>query len=134
MIRFTTLSPRAHEVHVEGHVTRDEVKAALDQVDRLLTPDPTGDTKLDMLADVQGAVHIDLAAIAEEMKHLPAMLRMIRGLDRVALVADRQWLRTVGRIEAALIPGITYEVYDRSEAHHARAWILRRTDAAHAPA
>jgi hypothetical protein len=56
---------------------------------------------------------------------------MIRQIERVAVVADAQWVRVASRIEGALIPGVHYEVYDRDEAAHARAWLLRQTDEPH---
>jgi hypothetical protein len=50
---------------------------------------------------------------------------MLGALDRIALVADPAWMRTIGRIESHLIPGIDYRVFDRDGAAEARAFILR---------
>ena len=84
--------------------------------------------QLDILADVRGSPSISLSVIAEELKHLPLLIRLIRAIDRVAIVADAEWIRTVSRIEGALIPGVHYEVYERKDEAHARAWLLRKTD------
>ena len=62
------------------------------------------------------------------MKHLPLLFRLVRQTDRVAIVADEQWVRVLSRIESALIPGLHYEVYGREDAAHARSWLLRHTD------
>lgn len=121
MISYITLNPRALEVIVEGRVTREDVREAFARIDLLLETA----AKLDVLADVREGVHIDLAAIAEELKHLGAIGRMLGALDRVALVADPAWIRTIGRIESHLIPGIDYRVFDRDGAAEARAFILR---------
>ena len=48
---------------------------------------------------------------------------------RVAIVADENWVRVLSRVESSLIPGVHYEVYGREHAAHARAWLLRQTDA-----
>lgn len=84
--------------------------------------------QLDVLADVRGSPSISLSAIAEELKHLTLVFRMIRQIERVAIVADAGWVRAVSRIEGAVIPGVHYEVYERHEAAHAREWLLRHTD------
>jgi len=82
--------------------------------------------------NMRDGVHIDLAAIAEELKHLGAVGRMLGALDRVALVADRAWIRSVGWIESWLNPGIDYRVFDRDGAAQARAFVLRQDETASA--
>jgi hypothetical protein len=125
MISYTNLTPRALEVVVDGRVTQEDVREAFARIDLLLETTP----KFDILADVREGVHIDLAAIAEELKHLGAIGRMLGALDRMALVADPAWIRTIGRIESHLIPGIDYRVFDRDGAAEARAFILRADEA-----
>ena len=80
---------------------------------------------------MRGSPSIAFSAIAEEMRHIPLLFRMIRQIDRVAIVADEAWVRIASRIESALIPGVHYEVYPREEAAHAREWLLRRAEGAH---
>lgn len=124
MLTITPLSTRAIEIIASGHFTAAEVAPALDRMGALLDAMP----KLDILADVRGSPSIALSAIGEELKRLPLVFRLIRQVERVAIVADAQWVRVASRIESALIPGLHYEVYDRSEEAHARAWVLRETD------
>jgi hypothetical protein len=124
MITWTALSPRALEAVVEGRVTKEDVHAAFERMDALMG----GADKVDMLADVREGVHIDLAAIGEEMRHLSHVGRMLAQMDRVALVADQAWILTIGRIESHLIPGIDYRVFDRDHAAEARAFILREDE------
>ena len=84
--------------------------------------------KVDMLADVRAGVHIELAALGEELRHLSQVGRLLSQMDRVALVADPAWVRTIGRIEAHLLPSIDYRVFTRAEAAEARAFILRQDE------
>ena len=128
MITYTSLSPRALEAVVEGRVTKEDVRKAFARIERLTE---TAD-RVDMLADVRDGVHIELAAIGEELRHLSGIGRMIGSMDRVALVADAAWIRTIGRIEAHLIPGIDYRVFERAEAEAARAFVLRQDETASA--
>lgn len=124
MLTFTPLSPRAIAIVAEGHFTAANVAPALARLETLLDTIP----QLDILADVRGSPSVALSAVAEELKHLPLIIRLIRAIDRVAIVADAEWVRTASRIEGALIPGVHYEVYERKDEAHARAWLLRETD------
>ena len=124
MLTITPLSARAVEIVAEGRFTGADVAPALDRMAQLLDEMP----RMDILADVRGSPSIALSAIGEEIRRFPLVFRMIRQIDRVAIVADEQWVRVASRIESALIPGVHYEVYDREHTAHARAWLLRQTD------
>jgi len=124
MLSFTPLSPRAIAIVAEGHFTAADVAPALARLETILDTTP----QLDILADVRGSPSVALSAVVEELRHLPLVIRLIRAIDRVAIVADAEWVRTASRIESALIPGLHYEVYERKDEAHARAWLLRETD------
>ena len=130
MLTITPLTDRAIEIVAEGRFTSAEVASALNRMTAILDDMP----KLDVLADVRGSPSIALSAITEELKRLPLVFRMIRQIERVAIVADAQWIRIVSRVEGAVIPGVHYEVYERHEAAHAREWLLRHTDMPRPPA
>ncbi|MDZ7895827.1 MAG: STAS/SEC14 domain-containing protein [Sphingobium sp.] len=80
--------------------------------------------KLSILADVEGSPTIWPNVFLEEMKHLPTIFRLMRALEKIAVVADAGWIRTAAKIESKLIPGIEYQVFTREEAAQARAWIM----------
>ena len=122
MITYTSLSPRALEAVIEGRVTKADVREAFTRMGELMD----SNDKVDMLADVRTGVHIELAALGEEMRHLSQVGRMLSKMDRVALIADQAWIRAAGRIESHLLPSIDYRVFKRSQAEAARAFILRQ--------
>jgi hypothetical protein len=122
MISYTSLSPRALEAVIEGRVTKEDVREAFTRMGELMD----SNDKVDMLADVRTGVHIELAALGEEMRHLSQVGRMLSKMDRVALVADQAWIRAAGRIESYVLPRIDYRVFTRAEADAARAFILRQ--------
>ena len=124
MITYTALSPRALEAVVEGDVTKEDVREAFERMDALMG----SQAKVDMLADVREGVHIELAAIGEELRHLSHVGRMLAQMDRVALVADQGWIKAIARIEAHLLPGIDYRVFNRDQADQARAFVLRQDE------
>ena len=130
MLTITPLSSRAIEVVAEGRFTAADVGPALNRLWEVLDEMP----QLDILADVRGSPSIGLSAIIEEVKHLPSLFRLIRQVERVAIVADAGWVRAISKIESMVIPGVHYEVYERHEAAHARLWVLRQTDDPRPPA
>lgn len=127
MLTLTPIPPAALEITVEGPLVREDVARAIAEIDAML------DTveRLDILADVRGKPDIHPSLILEELKHLPTLFRMMRAIDRIAVIADENWVRTAAKIEGKLIPGVTYEVYTRDQADDARAWLLRQTDDPH---
>jgi hypothetical protein len=127
MLTLTPISPAALEITVEGALVREDVARAIAEIDAML------DTveRLDILADVRGKPDIHPSLILEELKHLPTLFRMMRAIDRIAVIADENWVRTAVKVESKLMPGVTYEVYARDQADDARAWLLRQTDDPH---
>lgn len=127
MLTLTSIPPAAIEITVEGALVREDVARAIAEIEAML------DTveRLDILADVRGKPDIHPGLILEELKHLPTLFRMMRAIDRIAVIADENWVRTAAKIEGKLIPGVTYEVYTRDQADNARAWLLRQTDDPH---
>ena len=124
MITYTSLSPRALEAVIEGRVTKEDVREAFARMGALMD----SHDKVDMLADVRAGVHIELAALGEEMRHLSQVGRLLSKMDRVALVADQAWVRAAGRIESYVLPSIDYRVFTRAEADAARAFVLRQDE------
>jgi len=124
MLIITPLTDRALEIIAEGNFSGADVAPAFNRLAAILDDTP----RLDLFVDVRGSPSIALSVFGEEMKHIPLIFRLIRQLDRVAIVADAAWVRTASRIESAVIPGLHYGVYSRDEAAHAREWLLRHTD------
>lgn len=64
-----------------------------------------------------------LGAIGVELSRIPQLLGLIRRFERVAVVADQQWLRKLSEIEGALIPGLEIKAFDSTREADAEAWL-----------
>ncbi|MHA7820692.1 MAG: SpoIIAA family protein [Erythrobacter sp.] len=84
-----------------------------------------------VLIDVSSNSDFTLAAVTVELTHIPTLIKWIYGLDRIAIISDDDWVRTGARLESALLPRVTYEVYDVDEAEAALAWVLGTSDEPH---
>lgn len=64
-----------------------------------------------------------MGAIAVELKNLPKIFRMIRKIDRIAVVCDQGWIQTWAEIEGKLIPGLEMKSFDLDNEIEAVAWL-----------
>ena len=50
------------------------------------------------------------------------MLGKLNRFGRVAVVADQAWIRAMTRIESAILPFISYRVFEPAQRDEALAW------------
>lgn len=120
MLSYSDLGPGVLQMTVSEPVSPADIGPAFERVEAVLKDHP----KLSILADVVGSPTIWPNVVLEEMKHLPTIFRLMRALEKIAVVADADWIRTAAKIESKLIPGVEYQVFTREEAAQARAWIM----------
>ncbi|GMN02559.1 STAS/SEC14 domain-containing protein [Erythrobacter sp. MTPC3] len=84
-----------------------------------------------LLADLTAMAGFTWSAVSVELAHIPTLMKWVYGLERIAIISDDDWIRTASRLESALLPGVTYEVYDDDEADAARAWIMEEAEGPH---
>jgi len=87
-----------------------------------------------LLLDLTSLADFSFSAISDQLMHISSMFQFVYSLDRIAIISDEDWLRSAARLESALLPGVTYQVYDDDEVEAARAWVLEETDSPHAGA
>lgn len=64
-----------------------------------------------------------ISAIGVELKRLPGLLKVIQRYERIALISDKKWLRTLGEWEGKLIPGLDIKAFNPDEEAAAEAWL-----------
>ena len=62
-------------------------------------------------------------AMAVEMSRLPMLLRLVQRFDRVAVLANKEWIKRVSEIEGALIPGLRIKAFDPDHEQQALTWL-----------
>ncbi|MDG5748015.1 STAS/SEC14 domain-containing protein [Qipengyuania sp. XHP0207] len=127
MIEIETISETAHRLAVMADFQQADAERLVEFAKERNQAGGGGN----LLIDVTAVSGFTFAAVAIELAHMPNLLRWIYGLDRIAIIADEEWIRTGARLESALLPGVVYEVYDEDEAEAARAWVLEEADAPH---
>ncbi|OBV10834.1 STAS/SEC14 domain-containing protein [Erythrobacter dokdonensis] len=130
MIDIERIGPRAHQMLVYGQITPDDTAKFVAFAQAQNEAGEGGNILIDMVS----MAGFSWSAVAEELAHIPALMQWLYRLDRIALVSDEEWIRTMARLESALLPGVVYAVYDADEAGAARAWVLEESERAHAGA
>ncbi len=64
-----------------------------------------------------------MGAIGVELANLPKIFRMIRNIDRIAVVCDQDWIQTWSEIEGKLIPGVQMKAFDLEDEDKAVEWL-----------
>ncbi len=118
---FTVTPNGLNRVDIElgGKLDSDAMKVALDDL-----AEKTKDIKNGrMLYRVNDFQFPTLGAIAVEFSRLPKLLSLICKFDRVAVLADKNWVRKVSEIEGALIPGLDIKSFELDQEAEAEAWL-----------
>jgi len=124
-----TIAPRGdNRLDVEFHGALDaaQMRAGLDD----LSAKAAGIEHGRMLYRIRDFDMPSMGAIAVELRHTMQMLRLMRRFDRIAVVADAAWVRTVSEIEGALFPGVQLKAFDAAHASEAEAWLEGDADRA----
>lgn len=64
-----------------------------------------------------------LGAVAVELSRIPQLFRFIRRFDRMAVVADKEWVRKASELEGVLIPGLKIKAFDSIQEADAETWL-----------
>ncbi|WP_394730314.1 STAS/SEC14 domain-containing protein [Altererythrobacter sp. GH1-8] len=127
MIEIERLSDKAHRMVVIAEF----VQADAEQLVQFAQERNAAGGGGNLLIDVTAVTDFSFSAVAVELAHMPSLIKWVYGLDRIAIISDNAWVRTGSRLESALLPRVTYEVYDENEADAARAWIMEESAGPH---
>ncbi len=119
MFNVTRKGDNRLDIELTGKLDSDAMKVALDE----LVAKGEGIENGRMFYRIGDFDMPTLGAIGVELSRLPQLFRFIRKFDRAAVVAGKQWIRKMGEIEGALIPGLTIKAFPPEEEAQAEAWL-----------
>ena len=130
MLEFLTSADGVIALEIGGKLTQAE----LDEIVRRLETSLDARDKTHLFIHVHGFSGFDLSALPTYLPRAGAMLRKLGRFGRIAVVSDQPWVRAWTRIESALLPGISYEVFTPDQRDQALAWVDGRRAWPHEPA
>lgn len=98
-------------------------KADLEQVMQRLDAAFAHHEKVHIYAEVRAFEGMSLEAWLSDIRHGLGYLRHLGQFGRIAIVSDQSWIRTASRIESALLPFVSYEVFTPENRDRALAWV-----------
>lgn len=122
MFKIERIGPNRLDIQIEGKLDSVEMQLVLDELVR----ESEGIEDGVMLYRV-GEFHMPtLGALAIEFSRIPSLISLIRKFDRAAVIAEKGWIRKLGEIEGALIPGLEIRGFELDEESVAEAWLASR--------
>lgn len=98
-------------------------KADVDQAMRRLDKAFESGGKVHLFVEVLGFEGMPREAWWSDLSQGFHYLSRLKQFGRIAIVSDQSWIRIASRIESALLPFVTYEVYTPDQRDHALAWV-----------
>jgi hypothetical protein len=105
-------------VKYKGTITGKDLDVALDRLESMLAKPG----KVHFFVEMRGIDGLELSAMPHHFSRSFGLFSKLDRFGRVAVVADQAWVRILTRFESALVPNISYRVYEPDERAEALDW------------
>ena len=123
MLEFIDSSPDVLALEVARKITSADLDAIMDRLDAAFV---THD-KVHVFVETQAIDGLELDGLLSYVARAMPLFGKLARFGRVAVVADQAWIRAATRIESALLPFISYRVFESHERAEALAWVEGRS-------
>jgi hypothetical protein len=106
-------------ITLSGKITGDELNAVMDRVDAIMK----AHEKIHVFAETRGIDGLQLEALPRYISRAFPLFGQLRRFGRVGVVADQTWMRVLTRLESAMLPFVSYRVFQPDERDEALAWV-----------
>lgn len=104
---------------ISGRLEKGDVDQAMRRLDTAFEKGG----KVHLFVEVLGLAGMPKEAWWSDISQGIHFLTRLKHFGRIAIVSDQSWIRAASRIESALLPFVTYEVYTPEQRDHALAWV-----------
>ena len=105
-------------VKLTGTITGEDLEAVMDRTDAIMAKHD----KINVYCETQAIEGLQISAMPHHMTRAFPLFGKLDRFGRVAVVADQAWMRAATRLESAMLPNISYRVYEPEEREEALAW------------
>ncbi len=119
MLEFLPAEEDVLAVSIAHRISGEELDAILDRLEPML--DREG--KVHVFVETHSIEGIEIASLPGYAARALPLFGKLKRFGRVAVVADQGWIRAGTRLESALLPFISYNVYLPEEREAALAWV-----------
>ena len=109
---------------VSGRITGEDLDPIMDRLDSAFEQHKN----VHVFVETKAIGALELSALPHYFSRAFPLFGKLSRFGRVAVVADQAWIRVGTRIESAVLPFITYRVYEPNERDDALRWVLTGED------
>jgi hypothetical protein len=106
-------------VTIEGKITSADLDAIMDRLDAALA----AHEKVHVFVETRDLDGIELSGLGRYTARALPLFGKLTRFGRVAIVSDQAWIRAATRLESAVLPFISYRVFEPAERDQALAWV-----------
>ena len=121
MLEFIKSPDDVLAVKLTGTITGKDLDSILDRVEDMFAKPGK---KIHFYVETKGIEGLELSALPHHFSRSFPLFSKLDRFGRVAVVADQAWMRFGTRLESAMLPNISYRVYQPEEREEALAWAL----------
>ena len=119
MLQFVTSRPDVIALKVSHRITGADLAAIMDRLEPLLAQHE----KVHVFVETHAIDSLELSGLPAYIARAMPLLGKLNRFGRVAVVADQAWIRLGTRIESAILPFISYKVFEPDRRDAALAWV-----------
>jgi stage II sporulation SpoAA-like protein len=107
-------------VKLSQSIDGNDLEAIMDRVDDIMSRNE----KIHVFVETQAIQGLQLSALPHHMSRAMPMFGKLGRFGRVAVVADQAWMRLATRMESAVLPFVSYRVFEPDKRDEALAWVI----------
>ncbi|MFC5049841.1 STAS/SEC14 domain-containing protein [Rubritalea spongiae] len=119
MITLTKINDKRLNLEVTGTLVPEDMSRALEDFEAKTKGMKDG-VLLYQLHDFEMPCS---ATMAVKLADLPRWFQLMHSIKKVALIADKLWIRRMAEFESLLLPGITIKSFEANKGAAAEAWL-----------
>lgn len=117
------------ELAIVGRLSKEDVTKAFGVLDQAFE----GSGLVHLFIEVRDFKGLALDAWISDVTHGLRYFTRLKQFGRIAIVSDQSWVRFASRLESAILPFVTYEVFTLDQRDHAMTWAKGEVGDPHRP-
>ena len=124
MLEFFASPDDVIALKIGGSIKGEELDSIMDRLDALMERNE----KVHVFVETQAVEGMELSSLPHYFARAFPLFGKLGRFGRVAVVADQAWIRVGTRIESAVLPFITYRVFEPAERDRALRFVFEGTE------
>jgi hypothetical protein len=124
MLEFIPSPDDVIALKISGSIKGQDLDVIMDRLDSTMA----AHEKINVFVETQGIQGLELASLPHYFSRAMPLFGKLGRFGRVAIVADQAWIRVGTRIESAMLPFVSYRVFEPEERDVALTWVVSGID------